>query len=371
MKLFQLKTEVCTFSNCKEFSEFFKINEDDLIFTSKSTYDSFLKPLKLKAEIWFKNSYGTGEPSDIMIDKILKDLKGKSFKRIFAVGGGSVIDIAKLMIFKDTESTLDLFERKIPFIKDKQLIAVPTTCGAGSEVSSISIAELTQKNTKMGLASDELFPDYAVLIPELVKELPYKFFITSSVDAMIHAVESFVSPKSSSYTELFSLKALELILNGYLHILKNGEEARMDIIDDFLKASNYAGIAFSVTGTGAVHAMSYPLGGTYHITHGEANYLMFVEIFKTYNKKNPDGKIKEINQVLADIINCDMESVYDNLTFILDNLLPRKPLRKYGMKVQEIEAFTDSVIESQQRLLVNSYVPLTRDDMVNIYSKLF
>jgi len=371
MNLFKLKTQVCNFNNCSEFADFFGINEEDLILTSKSTYSAFLEPLNLKAEIMFKNNYGPGEPSDEMINLIMKDMQGKNYKRIFAVGGGTIIDIAKLLVIKDAKNTLDLFERRIPFIKDKELIAVPTTCGAGSEVSNISIVELKEKNTKMGLATEELFPDYAVLIPDLVKRLPYEFFVTSSIDAMIHAVESFVSPKSNSYTELFSLKALELILKGYIHILKNGENSRMDIIEDFLKASNYAGIAFSNTGTGAVHALSYPLGGTYHVTHGEANYVMFVEIFKTYNKKAPQGKIKEINLTLSHILNCDTSSVYEELTLVLDKLLARKPLREYGMKITEIELFTDSVIAGQQRLLVNSYVPLLREDILNIYSRLY
>lgn len=371
MKLFQLRTEVCTFKDCKEFANFFNINEKDLVLTSKSTYESFLEHLNLKGTIIFKNNYGTGEPSDEMINKIFKSIEGKRFDRIFAVGGGSIIDIAKLLVIKDAKNTLDLFERKIPFIKDKMLISVPTTCGAGSEVSNISIAMLKEKNTKMGLATDELYPDYAVLIPDLLKELPYEFFITSSIDAMIHAVESFLSPKSNTYTELFSLKALELILKGYNYILDKGEDSRMDKLDNFLKASNYAGIAFSNTGTGAVHALSYPLGGTYHVTHGEANYVMFTEIMKTYNKKSPTGKIQEINIAISNILECDIDSVYTELTQVLDKLLERKPLREYGMKVEEIELFTDSVIEGQQRLLVNSYIPLSRNDIMNIYSKLF
>ncbi|MPN54806.1 hypothetical protein SDC9_202483 [bioreactor metagenome] len=120
-----------------------------------------------------------------------------------------------------------------------------------------------------------------------------------------------------------------------------------------------------------MHALSYPLSGTYHVTHGEANYQMFVEVFKTYNRKHPEGKIKEINQVFARILQCAVENVYDELTAVLDSLLARKPLKDYGMKPEEIERFTDSVIEGQQRLLGNSYVPLSREDMLNIYKNLY
>ncbi len=371
MKLFQLKTEVCKFDNFKELVVYFHIGEGDLIFSSESIYRAFISPLNLKADIILKGTYGQGEPTDEMINSIMKDVEGKNYKRIVAVGGGAVIDIAKLLVIKGAKNTLDLFEKRIPFVKDKELIAVPTTCGAGSEVSNISIAEIKEKNTKLGLAVNELFPDYAALIPALLEKLPYKFFVTSSIDALIHAIESYVSPKSNSYTELFSIKAIQLILNGYMEMLKKGEGYRNEIIGEFLMASNYAGVAFSNTGTGAVHALSYPLSGTYHVTHGEANYQMFVEVLKTYDKKKPEGKIKDINRVLAATLHCEPTVVYEELTSVLDKLLARKPLKDYGMKVEEIIEFTDSVIEGQQRLLINSYVPLTREDILSIYKNLY
>lgn len=371
MRLLLVKPQVHQFQNVKEFAEFFNIGEGDFVLTNEFLYTPFMKPLNLQADFMFQEKYGVGEPSDEMIDAIMKDMGDKSYKRIIAIGGGSVIDIAKLFVIKDAKHALDLFERKIPFIKDKELIIVPTTAGTGSEVTNISIAEIKAKHTKMGLAVDELYADHAVLIPELVKGLPYKFFVTSSIDALIHAIESFVSPKSNSYTELFSVKAIELILKGYMQIIEKGEEYRKDIMEDFVVASNYAGIAFANTGVGAVHALSYPLGGMYHVPHGEANYQMFVEVFKTYSQKNPEGKIKVINQVLAGILGSGAENVYDALAGVLDKLLVRRPLKEYGMKEEEIETFTDSVIAGQQRLLVNNYVPLSREEILTIYRNLY
>lgn len=150
--------------------------------------------------------------------------------------------------------------------------------------------------------------------------------MTSSIDALIHAIESLVSPKSNCYTELFSIKAIEIILKGYLDIIEKGEDYRIEIIEDFLIASNYAGIAFANTGVGAVHALSYPVGGTYHVPHGEVNYQFFVEVFRTYNRLNPDGRIKDVNKMLADIIGTTVENVYDELEKILNNLLPKNHL---------------------------------------------
>ena len=302
MKNFALKPQIHSFEKFKDFADEFKIGEGDLVLTHEFIYEPFMKELNLKADFIFQEKYGTGEPSDEMIDKIFADLPKKEIKRIIAVGGGTVIDISKLFVFKDAKNTLDLFEKRVPFVRDKELIIVPTTCGTGSEVTNISIAEIKSKGTIMGLATDELLADYAVLIPELIKGLPYKFFVASSIDALIHAVESYVSPKSNLFTEIFAVKAIEMIMNGYMAILEKGEEYRFELLEDFAIASNFAGIAFGNTGVGAVHAMSYPLGGTYHVPHGEANYQFFTEVFKTYNKKKPDGKIKEINEILARIL---------------------------------------------------------------------
>lgn len=372
MKNFQLTPHIYRFDKFQEFATDFNVGKDDLILTNEFIYEPFMKELNLNCDFMFQEKYGVGEPSDEMINKIIADMPKTEVKRIIAVGGGTIIDIAKLLIFEGVTNVVDLFEKKVPFNRNKDLIIIPTTCGTGSEVTNISIAELKSKNTKMGLAVDDLLADYAVLIPELIKGLPFKFFVASSIDALIHAIESFVSPKSNPFTELFALKAIEMIINDYQVIVEKGPEARFDLLDNFALASNYAGIAFGNTGVGAVHAMSYPLGGVYHVPHGEANYQMFTEVFKFYNRKNPTGKIKEVNSILARVLGvANDENIYNEIENLLNKLLVKKPLKEFGMKEEEIEIFTDSVIKSQQRLLVNNYVPMTREEMIEIYRNLY
>jgi 4-hydroxybutyrate dehydrogenase len=372
MKNFQLTPKIFTFGHFEEFAEEFNIGEGDLILTQEFIYDRFMKELNLKADFIFQERYGAGEPSDEMVNSIMRDLPEKEIRRIIAVGGGTVIDISKLLVFEGVTDVLDLFDRKVPFCRNRGLIIVPTTCGTGSEVTNISILELKSRKTKMGLAADELLPDSAVLIPELMRGLPFKFFVSSSIDALIHAVESYVSPKSNPYTELFAEKAIEMILKNYLKIAEKGEDYRQNLLMDFAIASNYAGIAFGNTGVGAVHAMSYPLGGVYHIPHGEANYQMFTEVFKAYNRKNPDGRIKGVNTILKHILNLSGDQdVYDKLDKVLNKLLVKKPLREFGMKKEEIESFAENVIQSQQRLLANNYVTLSKEEIMEIYKKLY
>jgi 4-hydroxybutyrate dehydrogenase len=372
MKVLQVKPQIHQFNYVKEFTGFFNVGAGDLILTHEFLYTPYLEELHLAADFLFQEKYGVGEPSDEMIDAIIQAIGGKEYKRIIAIGGGTVIDIAKLLIIKDAKQALDLFEKKIALIKNRELILVPTTCGTGSEVTNISIAEIKSKHTKMGLAADELYADHAVLIPELVRGLPYKFFVTSSIDALIHGIEAFVSPKSNAFTELFSLKAIETIIKGYQQIIVLGPEYRLNILPDFAFGSTWAGIAFANAGVGAVHALSYPLGANYHVPHGEANYQFFIEVFRTYNNKQPNGKIKDLNEFLSRILELnDASCVYDKLSQLLDQLLNRKPLHEYGMKKEEIEIFTDNVISGQQRLLVNNYVPLTRNEIRDIFQALY
>lgn len=372
MRQLYLKPQIHKFDNFTEFAKEFNLGKGDLVITNEFIYEPYMRSANLECDYIFQEKYGFGEPSDEMIDKIISEVCKKTYKRIIAVGGGSVIDIGKLLVLKEAHKTIDIFEKRIPLVKERELIIVPTTCGTGSEVTNLSIAEIKEKQTKMGLGIDELYADYTVLIPELVKSLPYKFFVASSIDALIHSVESFVSPKSNCYTELYCLRAINMIMNGYLKIIEKGQDYRLEIIEDFLIASNYAGIAFGNTGVGAVHALSYPLGAGYHVPHGEANYQFFTEVFKTYNELNPSGKIKEINKILADILGVDSDSdVYGALEEILNKLLNKKKLREYGMKEEEIVTFTDSVIEKQQRLLLNNYVPLSREHILNIFKNLY
>jgi 4-hydroxybutyrate dehydrogenase len=140
---------------------------------------------------------------------------------------------------------------------------------------------------------------------------------------------------------------------------------------NFLMASTFAGIAFSNAGCAAVHAMSYPLGAVYHIPHGEANYLLFTEVYKTYQSINPDGRIKELNQFLAKILVCEPDQVYDIMEVLLNKIITKKKLREYGVSHEDIRLFTDSVMTKQTRLMANNYVELSEKTIQAIYETLY
>lgn len=370
MKQLSIKPELYAFDTCKAFAEEFKLGKGDLVLTNEYIYAPYFGQLGLECDVLYQEKYGIGEPSNHMVEAIHADMKGE-YKRIIAIGGGTIIDICKVLALKKPVPVLDLFDNMDAIEKDKELILVPTTCGTGSEVTNVAVFALIERNTKMGLAVDQMYADKAVLIPELLMGLPMKVFATSSIDALVHAMESVLSPKASVYTQLFGYKAIEMILNGYKTIAREGPEARKRLLKDFLFASNYAGISFGNAGCAAVHAMAYPLGGVYHVAHGESNYCMLIGVFNKYMEKDPNGKISDLNKFMAGILDCSPEDVYEELEKLLNTILQCKNLHEYGMTEDEIESFADSVVANQQRLLGNNYVFLTRDEIRDIYAALY
>ena len=365
-----LKPVIYQYDTAAEFAGEFHLGAGDLVLTNKRLYQQVFARLNLECTVLFREDYGRGEPSDEMAEAIAKDIPDRT-KRIVAIGGGSILDLAKLYALKQTLPILDLYDGKISPQKDKELILVPTTCGTGSEVTNISILALLSRGTKKGLAHDALYADAAVLIPELLMDLPMSVFATSSIDALIHAIESSLSPKGNSYTRMFGYQAIGMILKGYMQIRDKGAEARKPLMKEFLLASNYAGIAFGNAGCAAVHALSYPLGAKYHVAHGESNYAMFTGVMKNYMELRQDGEIAVLNQYIADILECEVSDVYEELEKLLNVLIPKKSLREYGMTEQELEEFTDSVLENQQRLLANNFVPFDRNRIYKIYQELY
>lgn len=371
MKLLSQKTDIMQFDHLSECFIDLSVGEKDLILTSHGMYRRNIEGLVVKVPILFHDDYGHGEPSDSKINQVLKDAKNHAFDRIIAIGGGSVMDIAKLLVIKDLDDCVDAFERNIALVKDKTLVCIPTTCGTGSEVTNLTIAEMTSKGTKMGLGDSALLPDVAVLIPELLKDLPYNAFMHASIDALIHAMESYLSPKATSFTELYSLKAIELILDVFTFMAREGLDARFERLENMLLASTYAGIAFGNAGVGAVHALSYPLGGKYHVPHGEANFQFFTSVFKAYEQKYPSGKIKKLGIHIHKVLVTHTDDIFDDLENLLERLIKKPPLRNYGMTEPEISEFSKTVLETQQRLLNNNYTALTFDDIYGIYRSLY
>lgn len=369
MKLLSLQSGLNQFESCNAFLNEFEINKNDLIITCSYIYDDFFKSYDLPAQVIFQDHYGAGEPSDEMIEKMIAAIDpDRPYRRIFGIGGGTVMDISKLFALKQMTPLVDLFTGKITPEKKCPLILVPTTCGTGSEVTNVSIVGFPSLNTKLRLAADALYADEAVLIPELTRHLPRSVFATSSIDALIHAIESSLSPLATPYSKAFGHEAIRMIIGAYRQIRLQGFDCLDALMDTFLVASNFAGIAFGKAGCGAVHALSYPLSGKYHVAHGEANYVLLTSVLKKYATKECSPKYSEVIQILAGALECEPGEVTTRLDELLSVVLEKKPMHTYGATPDDVPAFAESVLTYQQVIMSHNPTALSMEDILDIYN---
>ncbi len=366
-------TKISWLENIASLRQTFQLNDTDLIVSTSGILKPFVHLFNGEngdpaLPILYCSDHFRGEP-EARHYNLLKQLVPQTTKRIIAIGGGSVLDCAKVMAYYDEFQVEDIIAGYRPRPERRYFIAVPTTCGTGSEVTPLASAAFPELKTKKGFGFDEMYPNEAVIIPEVLSYLPDHPFATSSMDALVHAVESYLSPKATVFSEVHSIAAIQLILKGYQAIVQNGFSAKLTHACAFLTASTYAGMAFAKAGCAAVHALSYPLGGLYHVPHGEANQAMFMAVLNHYRQKKPIGKLNQLEDLLAMILNCESHEALDQLKQITEKILPAKPLSSYGVKFEELNTMAQTVFDGQQRLLVNNYVPFSTDDILAIYQK--
>lgn len=247
MKLIIVKPELHKFASCAEFAEAFKLGENDLVLTNEYIFNPYFGKLNLPVHTIFQEKYGAGEPTDVMVDAIAADAVKTGCKRIIAIGGGTVIDIAKVLAVSDGGPVDALYDNVANLEKRHGAGHRPDDLRNGQRGHHISIINRTARH-QVGMASEKMFADAAVLVPELLSSLPFGVFATSSIDALVHAVESSLSPKATAYTKLFGYKAIEMIIRSYQKLVKEGREVLGGLMEDFLIASNYAGLAFGTAG---------------------------------------------------------------------------------------------------------------------------
>ena len=147
--------------------------------------------------------------------------------------------------------------------------------------------------------------------------------------------------------------------------------ARFEYLDEFVTASFYAGIAFLKAGCGPVHGMSFPLGGTYHVPHGESNYMLFGAIMDYYDANKPDGEIMKFKELVARILGCEVKDAIPEMNALLQRILPLRPLRDCGFTEADFKIFPQSVETNQQRLMTNAYYPFDLESEEAIYRKCY
>tara|TARA_B100000902_G_scaffold110777_1_gene112225 strand:+ start:861 stop:2024 length:1164 start_codon:yes stop_codon:yes gene_type:complete len=315
------------------------------------------------------------DPSKKTLIKALKSAKNFKPTGILGFGGGSSMDIAKLISLlvgteQDIENIWGVGNAKGPRLP---LVLIPTTAGTGSEVTPISIITL-EKDEKKGVSSPIILPDLAVLDPELTLNLPSDITAATGIDAMVHAIEAYTSNNQNNnpISKLLAIESLKLLGTSIETAVFDGHniEARSNM----LLGSMMAGQAFANSPVAAVHALAYPIGGIFHIPHGLSNSLVLPHVLK-FNSTNAKAceqyaflapfVFKDINQ------NTNTKNICNDFIDRLENL---SLLLNLPSKLRELDIPKDACVKmakesmKQTRLLVNNPREVTEEDAFNIYN---
>lgn len=239
-----------------------------------------------------------GNPSVETVDRATEAFRASGADSLIALGGGSPMDVAKAVgVLARFGGSITEYEGggKVPG-DIVPLVAIPTTAGTGSEVTAFSVITDHTRNYKLTVFSYKLIPAFAILDPDLITSLPASVAAATGADAMVHALEAYLSAAASPFSDAMAEKALELIggnIRAFVANRGDQEAARA-----MLAVSLFAGIAFSWARLGDVHAMAHPLGGFFNVPHGVANAILLPVVVE-YNALADRGKYEKIYRYIA------------------------------------------------------------------------
>ena len=303
---------------------------------------------------------------------------------VLALGGGSVMDGSKGICavaanpHADTEGNEcpgDIWDfvnggtaLGLPIPNDPlPLVCVTTTAGTGSEATPNSIVAVPEEQLKVGIVNPEMIADAVILDGNMIRRLPRKIAASTGIDALCHAIECYTSAKANPFSDLFAMQALRLIFRNLEKACDDPDA--LDAKEKMMQAAFYAGVAITCSGTTAVHALSYPLGGRYHIPHGVANAIMLMPVMQ-FNKSCCIERFAEVYEAVggtgarnsaekADWVIAKMDAMVQHLD------IPTS-LKPYGVTEADLPALVKAGMDVQ-RLLVNNPRTVTAADAEALY----
>lgn len=298
-----------------------------------------------------------------------------NYSLIIGIGGGSALDLAKLAaVFITNEGTveeyLNLSGSKTLQKKGIPKILIPTTSGTGAEVTNISVLAL--EHTKDVISHDFLIADVAIVDPQLTISVPAKVTAATGADALTHAIEAYISVNANHYSDGLALQAIKLISGSLREAVKDGsnKEARIDMA----YGSYLAGLSFFNAGVGAIHALAYPLGGQFHIAHGDSNAVLIPYVM-SYIRNSCFVKMGNIFKVMggnAAGLSDEETSVLciECLVNLLKDIGIPQTLGGFDIPFSALDQLTMDGVK-QKRLLARCPMSLTEQDISNIYRSAF
>lgn len=311
-------------------------------------------------------------PSTEIVEAAAEYYKACGADALVAIGGGSSMDVAKATAvlatcggkIVDYEGSGKISGEMIP------LIAIPTTAGTGSEATRTAVITDQSRNYKFCIVGDEILPRYAILDPELITTLPAGVAASTGIDALVHAIEAYISLASNPFTDAMAEKAMELIGQNIRRFTANRRD--VEAAGAMLLGSCYAGVAFTRAMLGNVHAMAHPLGGHFNIAHGVANAVLLPVVIE-YNALADNGKYERIYRIIRidkdEDKNFRAEMLAHELRKLIADLGIPQRLRELGVTEDKIPAMAEDAMKSGN-------VPInprqtTQKDFETLYRKAF
>lgn len=314
------------------------------------------------------------EPAYMDVQKLVDQFKTSGADMIVACGGGSVMDAAKLasVLVTDEYGVKELLDEPGRAKKCVPIILVPTTAGTGAEVTPNAIVAVPEKELKVGIVNENMIADYVILDARMIKNLPRSIAAATGVDALAHCIECFTSKKANPFSDLYALEGLDLILNNIIDACNDSEA--MEAKNKMQIAAYYGGLAITASGTTAVHALSYPLGGKYHIAHGVSNAILLAPVMRFNEPVCRERFAAAYDRCVHTEKTCtsvEEKSAYmlSWMEKIVKELDIPTSLKEFGVPAEDLEGLVESGMQVQ-RLLVNNMREVTAEDARALYKEI-
>ena len=307
----------------------------------------------------------------------IKSAGDKPISIVLSIGGGSAIDASKAMYY---------FAKKQGAFSEAILIAIPTTSGTGSEVTSFSVITDAERGTKYPLVTKEILPDVAILDADLVLSLPGNITADTGMDVLTHAIEAYVSTKATDFSDALAEKAIKLVFEYLPKAYKNGQD--VEAREKMHAASTLAGMAFNTASLGINHSLAHAAGAKFHVPHGRLISILMPHViqynagieFNNRNRQATDKTVASRYQDIAKLLGCSASSPVSGVRQLVEAIkkLQRKlemptSLREYGVKADAFAQYKVEISEAALHdgcTLTNPRVP-TAEELLKVLEKAF
>lgn len=310
------------------------------------------------------------DPDTKVVAEGMKVFKKSNADVVVAIGGGSAIDAAKgIMYF--AWNMMDTTDKEKP-----QFIAIPSTSGTGSEVTNFTV--ITSGDEKVCVVDDFIAPDIAILDSTCIRHVPKHVIADTGVDALVHAIEAYVSPKATDFTDALAEKAVKLIFDNIIDLYNdtNNSYAR----DRIQNASCIAGMAFTNSGLGINHSLAHAFGGNFRVSHGRSNAILVDRVIE-YNAElrgSSDNYAAKKYAQLAKVLNLSTRTYREGVANFIQAICELKTtlgiednISALGIKDDEYKDAISSMAETamHDRCTPTNPKKPSREDLIHIYQR--